>query len=44
MLGLADGRERWSYEIGEPVASSPAVAGGMVFVGCDDGGLYAFGE
>jgi outer membrane protein assembly factor BamB len=44
MLALDSGRERWSYEIGEPVGSSPAVASGMVVVGCDDGAVYAFGR
>jgi outer membrane protein assembly factor BamB len=43
VLSLADGRQRWSYEIGGPIAGSPAVAAGMVIVGSDDGSLYAFG-
>jgi outer membrane protein assembly factor BamB len=43
LLGLVDGRERWTYEIGGAIAGSPAVAGGLVIVGSDDGSLYAFG-
>jgi len=42
MLRLADGQEVWSYEIGRPIFSSPAVARGTVVVGSDDGYLYAF--
>jgi len=44
MLALDTGRERWAYELGQPVASSPAVAAGMIVVGCDDGSLTAFGR
>ena len=33
----------WSYTTGGPVESSPAVANGTVYVGSDDGNLYAFG-
>ena len=43
VLALADGRQRWSYEIGGPIAGSPAVAAGMVIVGSEDGSVYAFG-
>ena len=32
----------WSFAIGSSIFSSPAVAGGMVYVGSDDGKLYAF--
>jgi len=31
----------WRFKAGEAVKSSPSVAGGRVFVGCDDGGVYA---
>ena len=31
----------WSYETGDSVHSSPAVAGGTVYVGSDDGHVYA---
>jgi outer membrane protein assembly factor BamB len=42
MLGLADGKELWNYELGSPVMSSPAVTDGMVIVGANDGTVYAF--
>jgi outer membrane protein assembly factor BamB len=41
---LAKGSLVWSYEIGAPVSSSPAVAGGRFFVAAEDGRLYAFGK
>ena len=31
----------WSYQTGGPVFSSPAVAGGVVYVGSEDNNLYA---
>jgi outer membrane protein assembly factor BamB len=49
LLSLADGKELWSYTIGDPVISSPAVVrapnrpDSMVIVGADDGMVYAFG-
>jgi len=43
MVRLDDAVEVWSYEIGSAVSSSPAVGGGMVVVGSDDGKLYASG-
>jgi outer membrane protein assembly factor BamB len=42
-LKLSDGTKIWSYETGQPITSSPAVVGGKVVVGCDDGYVYAFG-
>jgi outer membrane protein assembly factor BamB len=42
VLDLVSGEELWSYEIGASVKTSPAVAGGLVLVGADDGCLYAF--
>ena len=32
---------KWSLPIGQTVLSSPAVAGGVVYVGSDDGKVYA---
>jgi outer membrane protein assembly factor BamB len=32
---------RWSFEVGESIASSPVVADGKVFFGADDGKVYA---
>ena len=43
MVKLTDGTLIWSYEIGKPVMSSPAIVDGMIFIGSDDGFLYAFG-
>ena len=47
-LNAADGAKLWSYTIGWTpnysdswVDSSPAVVGGVVYVGCDDGNVYA---
>jgi eukaryotic-like serine/threonine-protein kinase len=42
-VALADGRELWSYEIGQPVGSSPAVAAGRIVIGSEDGSVYCFG-
>ncbi|PYK61083.1 MAG: Pyrrolo-quinoline quinone, partial [Verrucomicrobia bacterium] len=33
----------WSYEIGKPVGSSPAVSDGKIVIGSDDGIVYCFG-
>ena len=43
MVSLKDGSELWSYEIGQPVGSSPAVVDGKVIVGSEDGSVYCFG-
>ena len=40
-LDAATGRVRWAYTTGSHVDSSPAVAGGTVYVGSDDGTVYA---
>jgi outer membrane protein assembly factor BamB len=42
-VALADGKERWAYEIGAPVTASPAVADGRIVVGAEDGSVYCFG-
>jgi len=34
---------KWSYMTSGYVYSSPAVANGVVYVGSDDGNVYAFG-
>lgn len=40
--GLPDALElRWIFKAGNPVKSSAALADGRIFVGCDDGKLYA---
>jgi len=43
MVKLADGKEIWNYEIGQPLTSSPAVIDGIVVIGSQDGNVYAFG-
>ncbi|MBN2582023.1 MAG: PQQ-binding-like beta-propeller repeat protein, partial [Planctomycetes bacterium] len=37
-----DGVKLWSYRTGSHVESSPCVAGGKVFIGAGDDGLYCF--
>ena len=43
LVNLNDGKELWSYEIGQPVGSSPAVADEKIVIGSDDGSVYCFG-
>ena len=43
LLSLAQGKEVWSYDAGQPIESSPAVADGRVVIGVDDGAVYCFG-
>ena len=31
----------WEFTAGDLIRSSPAIAGGVIYVGCDDGNLYA---
>ena len=33
----------WTFKTGGPVKSSPAIVGGRVFIGSDDGNLYCPG-
>jgi outer membrane protein assembly factor BamB len=40
-LDAATGRLRWRYTTGSNVDSSPAAAGGTIYVGSDDGTVYA---
>jgi outer membrane protein assembly factor BamB len=42
LLDLATGHEVWSFELGASIESSPAVGGGFVVLGCDDGNVYGF--
>jgi outer membrane protein assembly factor BamB len=42
-VGLADGKERWAYEIGAGITASPAAAGGKIVIGAEDGVLYCLG-
>jgi outer membrane protein assembly factor BamB len=43
LVSLADGKELWSYEIGQAIESSPAVADGKIVIGSNDGSVYCFG-
>jgi len=43
MVSLSTGKLLWSYEVGQPIESSPAVADGKVVIGADDGNVYCFG-
>ena len=43
VVSLDQGKELWSYEIGQPVAGSPAVAEGRMVIGAEDGRVYCFG-
>jgi outer membrane protein assembly factor BamB len=42
-VNLSDGKEVWSYEIGESISGSPAVSEGKIIIGAYDGRVYAFG-
>jgi outer membrane protein assembly factor BamB len=44
VLNLKDGKKIWSYEIGAAIIGCPAVAGGFIVLGAEDGRVYAFGE
>ena len=35
---------KWSFKTNGPVVSSPAIAGGLVFIGSLDGSLYAIDQ
>jgi len=38
---MSKGKLTWSFQTGDDVISSPAVANGVVYVGSDDGNVYA---
>ena len=40
-LDVETGQEKWRFKTGGPVASSPAIAGGVVYFSSLDGYLYA---
>ena len=44
LLRLTDGKEMWSYEIGDAITASPAIADGIVVIGAENGYVYAFGS
>jgi uncharacterized repeat protein (TIGR01451 family) len=43
-LNAVTGAKIWNYKTGDYVESSPAVANGVVYVGSDDGNVYALGS
>jgi len=43
VVSLEDGKEVWSFDLGQAIESSPAVANGRVVIGCNDGCVYCFG-
>ena len=40
-LETASGGLRWAYTTADPTEASPMVAGGTVYIGSDDGNVYA---
>jgi eukaryotic-like serine/threonine-protein kinase len=42
-LDAKTGAKLWSYTPGGEVYTSPSVANGVVYLGSDDGNVYAFG-
>ena len=43
MVSLDEGQKIWEFETGDAVTASPAVAGGKVVVGSEDGFVYCLG-
>ena len=41
-MALDSGKEVWSYEVGDAITAAPAIAGGRLVVGAQDGFVYAF--
>jgi outer membrane protein assembly factor BamB len=41
-IDLSTGKVITQYEIGASISSTCAVSNGWIFVGCEDGSLYAF--
>jgi outer membrane protein assembly factor BamB len=42
-LNADSGARLWSFATGKGIISAPSVSHGHVYVGSDDGSLYAFG-
>ena len=40
-VDVLNGQQKWKFETGRAVWSSPAVANGVVYIGSDDAYLYA---
>ena len=43
-LDLATGEAIWSFDAGESILASPAVAGGRLVIGTIEGRLFSFGK
>jgi outer membrane protein assembly factor BamB len=41
---METGKEKWNYEIGCRITSTPAVTSKLVVIGGEDGRVYAFGK
>jgi len=39
-VSLAEGAERWAYDLGSPVTASPAVSDGWIVIGTEDGTVH----
>lgn len=44
ILNSSDGKTEWTYEIGTPIISNPAVIDGYIIAAGQDGRVYCFGE
>ena len=43
VLDLAAGAKIWEFNAGAPLSASPAIAGGRIVIGSQDGKVYCFG-
>ena len=43
-VDVKSGKQKWTYEIGDNIRSSPAITEGKLVIGCDDGKIYCFAE
>jgi outer membrane protein assembly factor BamB len=43
VLDSASGKKLWEFDTGAGIAASPAIAGGRVVIGAEDGRVYVFG-
>jgi outer membrane protein assembly factor BamB len=43
-IDAEDGTQQWAFRTSDRVRSSPAVVDNIVYVGCDDGSVYALTE
>ena len=44
LLSQQNGDIVWTYELGSPVIGNPAVSGGKIFIGTQDGAIYCLGS